>query len=134
MGKELMKLTELISFDIDGTLEFGEPRGSITIDFVRAVQHKGCIIGSCSDRPISYQQRIWQQHDVSVDFTALKQNLDDVKSRFDAESYTHIGDTDVDEYFAEKAGFRFIKVDTPEWEEWTAQMLQMKSEQFEKKI
>ena len=110
-------MTDLISFDIDGTLEFGEPRGSITIDFVRAVQRKGCIIGSCSDRPLSYQQRIWRQHEVSVDFTALKQNLDDVKARFDAESYTHIGDTDVDEFFAGQAGFRFIRVDTVEWRE-----------------
>lgn len=124
MGKELMKLTDLISFDIDGTLEFGEPRGSITIDFVRTVQHSGCIIGSCSDRPLSYQQRIWRQHGVSVDFTALKQNLGDVKARFKAKSYTHIGDTDVDEFFAGKAGFRFIRVDTMEWREWRERMLQ----------
>ena len=116
-------MTDLISFDIDGTLEFGEPRGSITIDFVRAVQRKGCIIGSCSDRPLSYQQRIWRQYDVSVDFTALKQNLDDVKARFDAESYTHIGDTDVDEFFAGQAGFRFIRVDTVEWREWSKTIL-----------
>ena len=120
-------MTDLISFDIDGTLEFGKPRGSITIDFVRAVQRKGCIIGSCSDRPLSYQQRIWRQYDVSVDFTALKQNLDDVKARFDAESYTHIGDTDVDEFFAGQAGFRFIRVDTGEWREWSKDILKVET-------
>jgi len=118
-------LPDLISFDIDGTLEVGEPRGSITIDFVRAAQRKGCIVGSCSDRPLSFQQRLWQQHDVPVDFTSLKQNLDDVKARFKAKSYTHIGDTDVDEFFAGKAGFRFIRVDTMEWTEWRENILKM---------
>ena len=113
----------LISFDIDGTLEVGEPQGSIALDFVRAVSRKGCIVGSCSDRPISFQKRLWCQHDIVVDFTALKQNLYDVKARFAAGAYIHIGDTEVDEYFAEKAGFRFIRVDTMEWEEWAAQML-----------
>ena len=116
-------MPDLISFDIDGTLEVGEPRGSIAIDFVRAVQSKGCIIGSCSDRPLSYQHKMWRQHDIAADFTALKQNLDDVKARFDAETYTHIGDTDVDEFFAGKAGFEFIRVDTMEWRAWTEDIL-----------
>ncbi len=116
-------MPDLISFDIDGTLEVGEPRGSITIDFVRIAQRKGCIIGSCSDRPISYQRRIWQQHEIAVDFTALKQNLDDVKTRFKADAYIHIGDTDVDEFFAGKAGFHFIKVDTQAWHAWSQRLL-----------
>lgn len=121
-------MPDLISFDIDGTLEVGEPRGSITIDFVRVAQRKGCIIGSCSDRPLSYQQRLWQQHEIAVDFTALKQNLVDVKARFKADAYIHVGDTEVDEYFAGKAGFRFIKVDTMEWRAWSKEVIQTESE------
>ena len=120
-------MPNLISFDIDGTLEVGEPQGSITIDFVRAVRRKGYIVGSCSDRPLSYQQRLWKQHELAVDFTALKHTLDDVKARFDAETYTHIGDTDVDEFFADKAGFRFIRVDTIEWREWSDDILKMET-------
>lgn len=120
-------MPNLISFDIDGTLEVGEPRGSITIDFVRAVRRKGYIVGSCSDRPLSYQQRLWKQHELAVDFTALKHTLDDVKARFDAETYTHIGDTDVDEFFADKAGFRFIRVDSTEWQEWSDAILKVES-------
>ena len=116
-------MPDLISFDIDGTLEVGEPRGSIAIDFVRAAQRSGCIIGSCSDRPLSYQRKMWRQHNIAADFTALKQNLDEVKARFDAETYTHIGDTDVDEFFAGKAGFEFIRVDTIEWQDWTEDIL-----------
>ena len=119
------RLPDLISFDIDGTLEVGEPHGSITMDFVRAVQRLGYIIGSCSDRPLSYQRKMWQEHEIVVDFTVLKQNLDDVKARFDAESYTHIGDSEADEYFALKSDFRFIEIDTMEWAEWREHILKM---------
>ena len=82
-------MADLISFDIDGTLEVGEPRGSVTIEFVRTARRNGSIIGSCSDRPLSHQRRIWERLNVDVDFTALKDRLDEVKARFDADSYTH---------------------------------------------
>ena len=117
-------MPDLISFDIDGTLEVGEPRGSITMDFVRSIRRMGYLIGSCSDRPLSYQRKMWQEHEIVVDFTVLKQNLDDVKARFDADTYTHIGDSEADEFFALKSGFRFIRVDTMEWAEWSARTLE----------
>ena len=120
-------MPDLISFDIDGTLEVGEPRGSVAIDFVRAAQRSGCIIGSCSDRPLSYQRNMWRQHNIAPDFTALKQNLDDIKARFKASSYTHIGDTDIDEFFAHKAGFHFIRVDTIEHQAWSEGILKSNS-------
>ena len=120
-------MPELISFDIDGTLEVGEPRGSITMDFVRAVQQMGYIIGSCSDRPLSYQQKMWQEHEIVVEFTVLKQNLDDVRARLDADTYTHIGDSDADEFFALKSDFRFIEVDTMECTEWRENILKTDS-------
>ena len=122
-------MPDLISFDIDGTLEVGEPRGSVAIDLVRAAQRKGCIVGSCSDRPLSYQRNMWRQHGIAADFTALKQNLHDVKARFKAKSYTHIGDTDIDEFFAHKAGFYFIRVDTIEYQAWSKGILQAESDQ-----
>lgn len=113
----------LISFDIDGTLEVGEPSGSVTIEFVRAAQRGGNLIGSCSDRPLSYQRQIWQNFNIQVDFTALKDRLHEVKSQFPADTYTHVGDTDVDEHFAGKAGFRFIRVDTRDYRAWRDQVL-----------
>ena len=116
-------MANLISFDIDGTLEVGEPSGSVTIEFVRAAQRGGNLIGSCSDRPLSYQRQIWRRLDIQVDFTALKDRLHEIKSQFPAETYTHIGDTDVDEHFAGKAGFRFIRVDTPAHRAWREQIL-----------
>jgi hypothetical protein len=42
-----------ISFDIDGTLEVGEPPGLITMDMVRAINALGYVIGSGFDRPLS---------------------------------------------------------------------------------
>ena len=116
------KLPELVSFDIDGTLEFGDPRGSITMDMVRNVQARGIWVGSCSDRPVSYQQQLWDRQNMSVDFTVLKNRLDDVKAEFQASSFLHIGDTDMDEYFAGQAGFQFLLVDSLPFLNWTEQL------------
>src|SRR4051794_1215487 len=64
-------LAKLISFDIDGTLEVGDPPGYITIARVREALQLGYIIGSCSDWPVSHQQRMWQKHGIPVAFTVL---------------------------------------------------------------
>ena len=104
-------MTKLISFDIDGTLEVGDPPGSITLEMVRTARRLGYLIGSCSDRTVSYQQRLWREHCIPVDFTVLKHRLSDVKAQFQAEEYYHIGDTDVDAYYSEKAGFLYLPAD-----------------------
>jgi hypothetical protein len=104
-------LAILISFDIDGTLEVGDPPGGITLDLVRRAQELGCVIGSCSDWPISAQQALWERHNIKADFVSAKHKLDDVKLRFEAERYIHIGDRDLDKQFAERAGFHFFWAD-----------------------
>jgi hypothetical protein len=104
-------VVKLISFDIDGTLEAGDPPGPISMDMVRQAKHLGCLIGSCSDRPLSDQRRIWEQHYISVDFTVLKHRLTEVKGQFQADVYYHVGDTDMDDFYAKQAGFRFVKAD-----------------------
>jgi hypothetical protein len=111
-------VVKLISFDIDGTLEVGDPPGLITMDMVRQAKALGCLIGSCSDRPLSDQRRIWERHQIVVDFTALKHRLADVKAQFQAEAYYHIGDTDLDRFFADRAGFRFVKADADVRQAW----------------
>ena len=103
---------KLISFDIDGTMTFGAPTGTITPDLVRQAQALGYIVGSASDRTIANQQDMWQQNGVKVDFVSLKHNLKEVKERFVADDYLHIGDTDMDRHFALQAGFRFADVQT----------------------
>ena len=104
-------MAKLISFDIDGTLEVGEPPGMITMDIVRATKGAGYLIGSCSDRTISSQQRIWEEHGIEVEFTVLKHQLGELKARFPAEEYFHIGDTELDRHLSLQAGFRFIPAD-----------------------
>lgn len=101
-------MTRLISFDIDGTLEVGQPPGSVTMEMVRDAQGAGCLIGSCSDRTISNQQRLWEEHGITVDFTVLKHQLSVLVTQFDAEEYLHVGDTDLDRRVSQQAGFRFM--------------------------
>jgi hypothetical protein len=108
----------LISFDIDGTLEFGDPPGLITLDMVRRARALGYLVGSGSDRPLSDQQRLWEKHHIAVDFTVLKHRLAEVKVRFQADVYYHIGDTDMDHFFADRAGFRFIRAEATVQQSW----------------
>src|SRR5262245_12048441 len=104
-------MVTLVSFDIDGTLEVGDPPGIVTIALVQTAKRLGYVIGSCSERPISHQQSLWERRRIAVDFTVLKHELASVKARFDAAAYYHIGDTEVDDYYATDAGFRFLKAD-----------------------
>ena len=97
-------LAELLSFDIDGTMEFGDPPGGVTVEMVRGAKAAGYIVGSCSDRPVSNQKDLWQRNELEVSFTVLKHELDSVKAEFEAETYTHIGDT---EQIAELLTIRF---------------------------
>lgn len=99
----------LISFDIDGTLTVGDPPGILPVEMVRAVKEQGCLVGSCSDRPISAQRAIWASHNIEVDFTVSKHMLPDVKAEFAADVYYHIGDReDLDKRPALAAGFEFL--------------------------
>jgi hypothetical protein len=111
-------MVKLISFDIDGTLEVGDPPGIITMDMVRVIKALGYVIGSGSDRPLSSQRDLWESHHIVVDFTTLKHHLADVKARFRAEAYYHIGDTDMDRFLADRAGFRFVRADAALRQAW----------------
>jgi hypothetical protein len=116
----------LISFDIDGTLVVGDPPGIITMDMVRLMQSLGYHIGSCSDRTVRDQQRIWAAHDIRVDFTVLKHRLDEVKVQFQAEAYYHIGDTDLDQFYATRSGFHFLKADVLTCQPWGADLFRVR--------
>lgn len=101
-------MRRLISFDIDGTLEVGDPPGAITLATVMQAHELGIVIGSCSDRPVRTQQQLWETHRVPVSFTVLKQHLMSVRESFEADHYLHVGDSDIDRYMAEQAGFDFL--------------------------
>ena len=44
-----MSPVTLVSFDIDGTLEIGDPPGIITIGAVHTARRLGYLVGTCSD-------------------------------------------------------------------------------------
>jgi hypothetical protein len=115
-------MVTLVSFDIDGTLEVGDPPGIVSIALVRTAKRLGYLVGSCSDRPISHQQSLWARLQIAVDFTVLKHELASVKRRFTAAAYYHIGDTDVDDHYATRAGFRFLKADVPGRRLWPVEL------------
>lgn len=101
----------VISFDIDGTLETGDPPGGITMARVRQAVALGHIVGSCSDRTVEHQRRMWRRHGIEAAFTVLKHRLEDVRSAIEAETYVHVGDTHADEYYAAQAGFTYYSPD-----------------------
>ena len=109
----------LISFDIDGTLEVGDPPGVLTMDMVRRAREKGFLIGSCSDRTMGGQRAIWEQNNILVDFVVPKHMLSDVKAKFQADAYYHIGDReDLDKKYALEAGFQFLWPDEAIEQPW----------------
>ncbi|MDA1010535.1 MAG: HAD family hydrolase [Chloroflexi bacterium] len=103
-------MRRLISFDIDGTLEWGDPPGWVTMDMVRHAQSLGYIVGSASDRPVGVQRTLWERCGIEVAFTVNKHRLDTIKNQFEADIYEHIGDTNMDEMYARMHGFDFWDV------------------------
>jgi hypothetical protein len=110
----------LLSFDIDGTLETGDPPGPVTLDMVRRAREMGCIIGSASDRSISSQTAMWERSDIVVDFVANKHVLAEIKQRFEADFYLHLGDRELDRQFAREAEFDFMWMNEASSEPWIA--------------
>ncbi len=108
----------LISFDIDGTLEVGDPPGPVTLDMVRRARESGCIIGICSDRTLGSQQELMDRNNIHMDFMSLKHNMKEVRAAFKAERYYHIGDTELDKHFALSAGFDFLWREVAAREPW----------------
>jgi phosphoglycolate phosphatase-like HAD superfamily hydrolase len=101
----------LVSFDIDGTMEFGDPPGPVSAKVARELVGRGYIVGVASDWPRSSQQPLWSRHGVEPEFVGGKHHLHEVKAQFPADRYVHVGDTDVDERYALLAGFEFLHVD-----------------------
>lgn len=109
----------LISLDIDGTLDVGDPPGPVTMEGVRRSLGRGCVIGSCSDRPLSTQRKIFEAAGVPISFAVSKHMLADVKAKFAADRYLHVGDReDLDKRYALMADFEFLWPDEAAASEW----------------
>ena len=112
----------LLSIDIDGTLETGDPPGPVTLEMVKRAIDLGCIVGSASDRSVSAQARMWERAGIEVSFTANKHLLSEIKERFEADYYVHMGDRNLDEQFAREAEMDFIWQDEAATEPWLAML------------
>jgi len=112
----------LVSFDIDGTLECGQPPGVVSIALIKTAQQLGYLVGSCSDRPLAYQEALWRALGIAVDFTVLKHRLGELKARFAAGAYYHVGDAEADARYASDAGFSFLKADAAAHAAWAAEL------------
>ena len=108
----------VVSFDIDGTMVFGDPPGAVAVETVCSLQGAGHIVGSASDRIWLDQQRLWQAAGVNLDFVILIHQLAVVKEWFPARQYAHVGDRFIDEAVADQAGFLFFHADTFPTELW----------------
>ena len=97
----------LVSFDIDGTLECGDPPGPVPLELVRRAKREGFVIGSSSDRTLSDQSRLWERHEITVDFVSNKHRLHEIAAQYPSTRLVHIGDTLIDELYATRAGFDF---------------------------
>ena len=100
----------LVSFDIDGTLETGDPPGPLLIETARRAKSLGHIVGSSSDRTLTEQMSMWGKAGFEYDFVCRKHEMIKLVSEFGAHRYVHIGDTTHDEQSAKVAGFEFIFV------------------------
>jgi len=109
----------LLSFDVDGTLEDGDPPGPLSIHIVRRAVALGYVVGSASDRTLRDQTNLWEQRGIEPHFVSHKHTLDGIAARFPAARRVHVGDTNVDDYYARLAGFEFVFAvaasEDPDW-------------------
>lgn len=107
----LDRIPFLVSFDIDGTLESGDPPGPFSLEVARRAKSLGYVIGSSSDRTIAEQEAMWLAANIDFDFVCRKHEMEPLISRYSCERYVHIGDTDHDRECALGAGFEFVFTD-----------------------
>lgn len=98
----------LLSFDIDGTLEIGDPPGPVLLALVRAARSRGHVVGSSSDRTLAEQRALWAAAGIDVDFVNRKHELALVRQQFDCARFLHVGDTETDRWYATRADFEFF--------------------------
>jgi hypothetical protein len=108
----------VVSFDIDGTLEVGDPPGPVTIALIRELVAHSVIFGSSSDRTVHDQARMWRSHGLEPHFIVTKGRLKSVKPSYPDRTLVHIGDRFADLLEAENAGAVFIDVASLHADSW----------------
>ena len=99
----------LVSFDIDGTMEFGDPPGILSKSDIAFLRLNGVLLGSASDRTYSTQIRMWAEYEFSIDFAIVKHKIAELKDTYhQANSFWHVGDRPIDQQTAFNSGFTFF--------------------------
>ena len=99
----------LVTFDIDGTMEFGDPVGIVTKQVVNFYRDNGVIVGSASDRTKSTQLNMWSKYGFEVDFAIVKHKIPELMTEYkQCQVFWHVGDRPVDQQIASDAGFTFF--------------------------
>tara|TARA_B100000686_G_scaffold91110_1_gene97716 strand:+ start:421 stop:960 length:540 start_codon:yes stop_codon:yes gene_type:complete len=99
----------LVTFDIDGTMEFGDPVGVVTKEVVQFYRDNGVLVGSASDRTKSTQLNMWNSFGFQVDFAIVKHKIPELMEEYtQCKSFWHVGDRPVDQQIASNAGFTFF--------------------------
>ncbi|MSQ29905.1 MAG: hypothetical protein EXR68_05395 [Dehalococcoidia bacterium] len=110
-----------ISFDLDRTLDFGDPSGPIVPALIGALQDAAAIVGSASDRTVLDQRRMWERAGIGPPaFAVAKAQLRTVPAAYPDHFLVHIGDRFADHLEAVNAGAFFIHVDTFSLKQWSA--------------
>lgn len=108
----------IVSFDLDGTVWFGDPPGPIAAGLVTALQLSSAVVGSASDRTILDQRRLWQAVEIEPAFVVVKPQLRTIPARYADRLLVHIGDRFADQLEAVNAGAIFLHVATFTANEW----------------
>ncbi|MBM3946662.1 MAG: HAD family hydrolase [SAR202 cluster bacterium] len=108
----------IVSFDLDGTLDFGDPPGPVGPAAIRTLQAGGTVVGSCSDRTALDQRRLWSMAGLSPMFVVVKSHLKILRSDFPDALLVHVGDRFADQLEAQSAGCLFVHVEEVSREVW----------------
>lgn len=103
----------VVSLDVDGTMEFGDPPGPVPVGAVELLVAAGHVVGCASDRTRLDQEQTWAAAGITLAFAGGKHHLDAVRMRFPARRYVHVGDTQVDAHYAALHGFEYVGVEDP---------------------
>jgi ribonucleotide monophosphatase NagD (HAD superfamily) len=101
--------SRVIAFDVDGTLEVGDPAGSIKLSALKDLKQQGYVVGVISNA--STRARVKDKFHDEADFfltkgTTKAQSMKIVGKDFDQKLY--VGNSAQDEKAAKKADWKYV--------------------------
>lgn len=101
-------MSVVVAFDVDGTLEVGEPKGPIKLEAVKRLKEAGLIVGIVGARE-RVEGRL-KGLDFYMDGDPFKErNLKEVAGRYRPALAIYVADRPSDREAALKAGFCYVK-------------------------